>query len=365
MRPDRAAILAVLREPAVLTAWGGPKLDLALRQLRRLKLLAQVGERLAQQHLLDAFPQRVTDQFQSAMTMAEARARLARWELTQLARVLEPSPRNPVVVLKGGAYLLAQLPHSAGRLLADVDLLVPQAALRSTEERLLQAGWQGASLNVHDDRYYREWTHEIPPLRHVEREMEVDVHFGILQRKARLKPSAELLLEASQPVGGEGFSVLAPEDMALHAMTHLFASSEQADALRELVDVDALVRHFAAADGTFWSRFSMRVRQLGLARPAFYALRYAEAWLGTAVPPDVAAELRKDAPTAPLRWIMDRLVPGAMFARHPDRSDRTSEVARLLLLVRTHWIRMPPLLLARHLTNKSLRRLRPHRGMQE
>jgi hypothetical protein len=227
MRPDRSAILAVLREPADLPAWDAPRLDLALRQLRRLKLLAQVGERLAQRDLLGAFPQRVTDQFQSAMTMAAARARLARWELTQLSRTLGPGPDNPVVVLKGSAYLMAQLPHATGRLLADVDLLVPQAALQATEERLREAGWEGAPLNVHDDRYYREWTHEIPPLRHVEREMEVDVHYGILQRMARLKPPAALLLEAARPAGTEGFSLLAPEDMTLHAMTHLFGSSEK------------------------------------------------------------------------------------------------------------------------------------------
>src|SRR5690606_35105798 len=234
MRPDRADILAALRDPGQLTTWNGPRLDLALRQLRRLKLLAHVGERLRERELMHSFPQRVTDQLLSAVNMAAARGRLARWELAQLAQVLEPGPENPVVVLKGSAYLLAGLPQAAGRLLADVDLLVPEARLQTTEERLLDAGWEGAPLNIHDDRYYREWTHEIPPLRHAEREMEVDVHYGILQRMARLKPPAALLIEAARPAGFGGFSLLAPEDMTLHATTHLFCSSEQDDALREL-----------------------------------------------------------------------------------------------------------------------------------
>jgi hypothetical protein len=362
MRSDRAAILAVLQDPAVLTDWEGPKLDLALRQLRRMKLLAHVGERLERRDLFDRLSQGVIDQFRSAMTMANARARLARWELTQLARILRPGPDNPVVVLKGSAYLLAKLPHAEGRLLADVDLLVPEAALQSTEERLLRAGWEGAPLNEHDDRYYREWTHEIPPLRHVEREMEVDVHFGILQRKARLKPSAALLIAAARRIGKDGYSVLAPEDMTLHAMTHLFGSSEQADALRELVDIDSLLRYFTSADGAFWDRFASRVRQLGLMRPACYALRYAQTWLGTEVPTAINRDLRRDGPSAPVRWVMDCLVPGAMFARHPDRPDHVSDISRFLLLARSHWIRMPPFLLARHLANKTMRRLRSRGG---
>lgn len=358
MRTDRATVLAVLRDPGMLPTLEAPSLDLALRQLRRLKLLGQIGELLEQRGLTAALAPRVVDQLQSARTVARARARLANWELSRLARVLNPSAERPVVVLKGGAYLLQGLPHAAGRFLSDVDLLVPEGQLASVEARLRAAGWEGATLNDHDERYYREWTHEIPPLRHVEREIEVDVHFNILQRMARFKPQASLLIQAARPAGAEGLSVLAPADMVLHAMTHLFYSSEQDDALRELVDIDALLRHFATSEPDFWGDLVDRAWKLDLARPASYGLRYTARWLGTSIPNEVTRALQPGAAPAPARWLMDRLLPAALFARRPDRPDRIATGMRLLLLARAHWIRMPPWLLVRHLANKSLRRIR-------
>lgn len=59
---------------------------------------------------------------------------------------------------------------------------------------------------------------------------------------------------------------------------------------------------------------------------------------------------------APARWLMDCLLPAALFARDPDRPERFAGLARMLLLARSHWIRMPPLLLASHLSRKLLQR---------
>jgi hypothetical protein len=53
---------------------------------------------------------------------------------------------------------------------------------------------------------------------------------------------------------------------------------------------------------------------------------------------------------------MDKLVPHALFPRHPDRPERRSAVARALLLARLHWIRMPPLMLMWHLLRKLVAR---------
>jgi hypothetical protein len=55
---------------------------------------------------------------------------------------------------------------------------------------------------------------------------------------------------------------------------------------------------------------------------------------------------------------MDRLVPRALFPQHPDSPSRSAAVARLWLYLRSLWIRMPPLLLARHLAYKFYVRIR-------
>jgi hypothetical protein len=192
--------------------------------------------------------------------------------------------------------------------------------------------------------------------------MEVDIHHNILQRTARLKPDSRLLLGQARPVPGTPWSVLSEADMVLHAMTHLFYSGELDDALRDLVDIDSLLRHFAASTPDFWGTLRQRAQALDLMRPAWYALRYCARWLATPVPAQVFRELAAGAPLPPARLLMDRLVPAAMFARHPDRRDRAAGIARTLLLARSHWIRMPPLLLTAHLGRKMFWRMSAGRG---
>jgi Uncharacterised nucleotidyltransferase len=358
MRADRQQLLQILRDPAVLGTLATSDLDLALRQLRRLRLLARVAERLHEQDLVGQFSSCVRDQLESARVTAASQARAALWELTQLERILEPGPQRPVVALKGGAYLLLGLPFTNGRILSDVDLLVPEQQLAQTEQRLCDFGWEMVELNDYDQRFYREWSHEIPPLRHVERELEVDLHHNVLPRTSRLKPQSALLLQSAKLLPGRNLSVLAPADMVLHAMTHLFYSSEQDDALRELVDIDAMLRHFSATVPDFWQQFALRALALDLARPANYALHFAVRWFDTPVPRAALAAIESAAAPALAQWLMDKLVPSALFPPHPDRREQVARIARTLLLARSHWIRMPPLLLARHLAVKSLRRWR-------
>lgn len=358
-------MIDALTRPREVASWSSADLDLVLRGLRRARLLGRLAENLADAWLLDSLPAPARDVLSSARIAAQARARVARWELDRLAHALKGDPTLKMVAMKGCAYLLANLPHARGRMFADVDLLVPEARLKETEARLLSRGWKTAELSPYDERYYREWTHELPPLTHEEREVEVDLHHNIQMRTSRLKPDAALLLAAARPVpiterNGAGLplfrlldlSVLAPIDMTLHAMTHLFYGGEMDDALRELVDIDALLRHYAGREPGFWDQFWPRAVALDLARPAYYGLRYAHRLLGTPVPEAVLAGSRAGAPPSIIVHLMDRLVPEALFPPHPDHSRRRTALARQLLYVRSHWVRMPPLMLVRHLAYK-------------
>ena len=58
-------------------------------------------------------------------------------------------------------------------------------------------------------------------------------------------------------------------------------------------------------------------------------------------------------PPAAVVALMDRLVPATLFPLHPDGASRGMDAARTLLFVRSHWIRMPPTMLARHLVYKA------------
>lgn len=350
----RTLLEHVLREPREFALLPPAQMDLAIRLLRRARLLAHVAVRMGPQ---PALPRAAREALASAVIAAESRARLALWELDRIAWALREddstaAPRVPVVAMKGAAYLLCGFGHARGRQFADVDLMVPEASLEWIERCLLERGWVGTELSAYDERYYREWTHELPPLRHEEREVEIDIHHNLVMRTARVKPDATKLLAGARAIPGSRFEVLAPPDMVIHAATHLFLSSEMDDSLRELVDLDALMRQFGGCEVGFWEELVPRARELDLSRPLAYALRYCQRHLATPVPAGTLAESARDLPSSPILRVMDRCVPLALFPPHPDGAGSPSARARLLLYVRTHWLRMPPVRLVRHLAYK-------------
>jgi hypothetical protein len=61
---------------------------------------------------------------------------------------------------------------------------------------------------------------------------------------------------------------------------------------------------------------------------------------------------RSAAPPAVVRVLMDRCVPPALLSGHPDVAAREAEWARLVMYARSHWVKMPPWMLVRHLSYK-------------
>jgi hypothetical protein len=147
--------------------------------------------------------------------------------------------------------------------------------------------------------------------------------------------------------------VLAPVDMILHSATHLFSDGELEHGLRDLSDLDGLLRHFSG-EPDFWRRLADRAREIDLARPLYYALRYTRRILGTPVPDSAVAMADAGLPPRLLAWLMDELFMRALRPDHPSCADAFTPAARWLLYVRSHWLRMPPLLLVQHLLHKAL-----------
>jgi len=351
-----ASLLKLLRIPESARALDAQGWDGIVRVARSARLLAPLQIRLAQGGVFASVPDQVRLHLDSELALARYRRQMVLWELECVARALANLP-GPVVLLKGAAYIVQDFAFAAGRLPSDVDIMVPRAKLDTTERALIEAGWQMEKLDPYDEHYYRAWSHELPPMRYPEHPLELDLHHTILPLTGRAKPNAAALFEAARPVAGTTFHVLCPADQMLHACSQLFQDSDCAGRLRDLVDVDALVRELGTAE-QFWEQVVERSRMHGLDRPIFYSLRYAAKLLGTDVPRDVLAKI-PGAPR-PVVVCMDRLVPLALLPTHPDRAPSlTVRASRWLLFLRSHWLRMPPLLLARHALTKALRRLRP------
>ncbi|HEY5798581.1 MAG TPA: nucleotidyltransferase family protein, partial [Burkholderiaceae bacterium] len=122
--------------------------------------------------------------------------------------------------------------------------------------------------------------------------------------------------------------------------------------LRDLFDLHRLLTHFGA-DPAFWPALAKRAEELGLLRPLYYALRYAGILLGTGVPQPVRQAVNAGAPGKALLALMDFLFLRALLPAHPSCDGAATPMARQLLYLRGNWLRMPPLLLTRHLFHKA------------
>lgn len=351
MRPGWTHLLLALREPASMAGFDDSTWDLVVRQAASAGLLGRLGA-LAEQHgVRAAVPAAVWRHMEAMLTIAAQQQRAVRWELVQLTQVLADLD-GPVLLLKGAAYAAAGLPPAAGRLFADIDLLVPRAQLDAAEAALMLGGWIGSHHSEYDRRYYRQWMHELPPMMHIRRRTVLDVHHSLLPPTARIKTPAEPVIEAARPLQEfPRFCVPDPLDQVLHSAAHLFHEGEWEHGLRDLVDLDALLRA-GAADGGYWRRLLARAGQLNLGRPLFYGLRYCRRLLATPVPDEALAQC-PGRPSAPAARLMDALFVPALATAHHSCRVAGSGPAAFALYVRSHWLRMPLHLLLPHLAHKA------------
>ena len=270
---------------------------------------------------------------------AQARTQ-AVWEGEMTRRALAPLG-IPVVLLKGNAFLAAGLDAGIGRSVGDLDILVPRDSLEAVEAALLAAGWERVKeADGYDDLYYRRWMHELPPLIHRTRDRMIDVHHNILPSTARPKPDAAALIADSVPLES-GLRILSPADIIVHAAAHLFADGDLSGGLRNLWDIDRLLRQFAA-DPPFWPDLAEHARRHQLRGPVALALRLAARLFDTPVDRALAGRPRP----------ADALFAARLLARN-GWGQPVRPVLRFAFYVRSHWLRMPPLMLARHLLIKA------------
>ena len=356
MNPSSVALVAhALRDPAALPGLSLPAWEQLVRAARRTDLLGRIAC-LVEAHGISAqVPAAPKAQLLAARHLAQAQHDEVRREVDHVVEALRPLDVR-VVLLKGAAYVVANMAAAPGRLFSDIDILVPKDRLAEVESALMQHGWMTTHPDAYDQRYYREWMHELPPLQHVSRQTVLDVHHAVLPVTARLKPDSKKLLESAQPIAGApALYVLAPLDVILHNVTHLFHNEELSHGLRDLSDLDLLLRR-GSVEPDFWPRLVARAAELDLARPLHYGLRYAKRLLGTPVPDAaLAAAAQTGAPGALVGRMMDGVWSrGLASSSHADL-DTTTRASLALLYQRAHWLRMPPALLCRHFVAKAAR----------
>jgi Uncharacterised nucleotidyltransferase len=263
----------------------------------------------------------------NARLNAEAGRVRALWEIEMVRRVLGPLD-VPVVFLKGSAFIAAGLAAGQGRLVGDLDILVPRERLDAVEAAILTAGWEWLKVDAYDDHYYRMWMHELPPMIHRDRDAMIDIHHTILPLTARPKPDAAAMIADSVALGN-GLRMLCPEDMVIHAAAHLFADGDMSGGLRNLWDIRCLVDEYPLGD------LEESARMHGLLAETKRALRLSDVLFNECRP----------------RGFVDRLYLTRLIARD-GWGRETHKLLRIAFYIRSHLIRMSLPLLIRHLFTK-------------
>lgn len=356
MHPVLRQALLPLLEPAEAASWSPAQWDLIVRAGRSADLLARMADRLRAAGVAASVPPPVWRHFDAAWRMAERQHE----ELLHELRRLQPLFNRvglPVVLLKGAAYVLSGLAAGRGRMVSDIDILVPRARLADAETQLMVQGWVSTKPDAYDQHYYRTWMHELPPMRHMRRGTVLDVHHALVPLSGRLPPRVDRFLADLQPVPGwDGVFTLSPVDRVLHSAGHLYTEGELETGLRGLVDLQLLLQE-GGADPGFWPGLLARAEVLGWQAPLAQALRQLQQVLELSLPPAAQAWLDRQVPGrlgAIARWLLDAMYRRALLPDHPRFQDRWTGGSRAGLYLRGHWLRMPPHLLAGHLLRKLL-----------
>ncbi|MDO4569659.1 MAG: nucleotidyltransferase family protein [Planctomycetia bacterium] len=337
-------------------------------QARAGRLLGKLAYLLEDENLLDVVPPESRWLLESARVKSERGRRQILWEIDRICHVLREFQRFdasaasvPVVLLKGAAYHVANLPWSRGRISVDVDIMVPQAQLGTVETALMLGGWFISKESAYDDHFYRDWMHEIPPMRNAQRDVALDVHHTILPRTGKLTVDAALLFECATPLPGENnLFTLEPCDMLLHSAVHTFQDGELWDCARDFLDLNDMFRYFGRRDADFFDKLLRRNETLRLNRPLYYAVHFCDKLLGTPFPPDFLREVRKFGGVLS-NAIMDAVVPTCALPHVPGSETPTQRVGKLGLYIRSHALRMPMRILIPHLWAKYRKRRKEKR----
>lgn len=348
-------VASVLGRPAVIRDFDPSHWSELVRQARAAEMLGQLRATIHAAGMIREVPAQALHHLEVGWRLSLRHRAAVDWEVRHVRDALAELGL-PVILLKGAAYCVAGYRAAEGRVFNDIDFLVPRASLAEVELRLIRRGWLPATISDYDQRYYRNWSHELPPMDHRSRGTVLDVHHTIVPPVSGILPDPDVLMQGASRVdvpGLEMFSVLAPPDMVVHSACHLFLG-EFHKGLRDLYDLHVLMTDFGSEE-SFWTGLQARAVETGLALPTLDALIQTHRVFGTVVPEDVIHGLRAQVGKSPIAGVRAWMFDKVLRPPHPSCETRAVGFARWLAFVRSHWLRMPLPLLIYHLGHKALK----------
>lgn len=310
----------------------------AILFFRHAKLLATLYYRIVEcdVNLYLGLPEKVRRHLHSAWVYAARQKLQTDHEVRQLTDLLNASGVSPVF-LKGAAYAAEELNASKGRVMSDLDILVSESALTAAEKAFVDDHWQVKSLSDYDEKYYREFAHEIPPLFNPITETTVDLHHNLYLPISGRAPKIELFLARTRKTKNE-ITVFEPEAMVLHSCIHLVLNEDFSGALRDLYDIHLLCEEFDSE--RFQSSLFELAESADLLLELYYCLELRRHVFRQ------RSELLTKLEALPVtgkitsRFTM-ALLKHAIIPAHSTTENLTSRVSRFAIYIRGHYLKMP------------------------
>ncbi len=352
-------LVDVLVKPEKLLELSPAALSDIVSEARYFNMLAQLKYLCESRGYWSLLPKKFQSHLSSATLFYENQRRKLEIEAEEITKVLTPL-KVEWMYLKGGAYHLNNMTGFSGRMMSDIDILVEETAINRVEAAFKSNGWVSAKISNYDEKFYRSWSQEIPPLRHLYRQVELDVHFNILPKTLKETVDGRLLFDQAVSIDSRpSQKVLKPHAMLIHSAIHLFYESEYHKGLRDLYDIWILIENYSSHE-TFWDDLIELQKKIGNEESVYLALRYSQIVYDASIPPTVLEYYERFKPNKFYLLTLDFCFLNIFTCVYPPHRKFGHGVSESILYLRGHLKRMPLRLLIPHLTKKSLDKFKVH-----
>lgn len=341
-------IVSLFLHPEQALEYSALEMSTIIRILRQEKLLARMCYRFKSASVFEKLDEKSQRHLLNAQQIADRQKEQVLHEASELSASLQ-NVAQYLIFLKGAAYSLCGGKVGSGRIYSDIDVLVPKDDIKACEQRLVIKGWIGQEINDYDDKYYRKWAHEIPPMVHAKRGTIIDVHHNIVPLISKDAPNIELLIQHKEEIM-PGLYVLTAPAQLVHAAIHLFRNEDYKGAFRDLTDLFLMLEDQPLH---FWQDSLDIAVEIGFSDELLLAFRCLENSMGLTSPPGLKIVKLPSWSSKP--QINDYIFSKVLKPQHTLMQGSHTPLAHLLATIRGHILKMPLHILIYHLTVKSCR----------
>lgn len=257
------------------------------------------------------------------------------------------------IFLKGSAYILCEDFNANGRVMSDVDILVDKKQIPEVERVLKENGWKEKALNSYDENYYRQWSHELPPFRHLTTGTTLDIHHTLIPPITGIILPVDNILNEVESAKYDTLS-LQLEWRLLHCIIHFFFNEGYEKPLRDIWDIKCL---FLKLEGQKeLEQFFRLAHDLGLRKEVLYAVHSVVYCFGS-----VSSSLIDSAQKADFKFTLSEqlffntVIKNILLLRHSNVDSMLTKLAAFIMMSRGHIKKMPLKILLPHIATKAYR----------